>query len=41
MKIYRSIVLMQEQACGALMILAVNAGNQVKIAEASGIEALV
>ena len=32
---------MQQSACAALWSLAVNAGNQVKIAEAGGIEAAV
>jgi len=36
-----SVFVVQQQACAALRSLAGNAGNQVKIAEAGGIEAVV
>ena len=41
MKAHTTSVLMQERACVALWNLAVNDGNKLKMAEASGIEAFV
>jgi hypothetical protein len=41
MEAHKASVLAQEHACWALRKLAVNAGNQVRIAEAGGIEAVL
>ena len=40
MKAHKTVTSVQEQACGVLKCLAVNADNKVKIAGAGGIEVL-